>query len=56
MPVEKRDFKSQAKLFIPTISEKTVRSNQRLLKKELDEVGKLKKELKKLIESNKKGK
>jgi len=45
MPHERRDPVSKARLFIPTVSEKSHIQSQRQLKKDLDEVAKLKKEL-----------
>ena len=56
MPIEKRDHVSGAKLFIPTSSERATLQNARKLKQELDEVGKMKEELAKLIEEAKRAK
>jgi len=56
MPMEKRDAKSKAKLFVPNHRERSLLSNQRKLSRELDEVSKLKTELKLLIEDAKKDK
>lgn len=53
MPVEKRDYRSKARLFVPTASERAVRSSQKKLDKELKEVGELKKEMEKLIKESK---
>lgn len=45
MPTEKRDPNSHARLFIPTTTEKSFLSGTRKLKKELEDVSKLKEEL-----------
>jgi hypothetical protein len=49
MPLEKRDPRSGAKLFVPTAFEKATIQQQRDLKKSLAEVEDLKAELKELI-------
>jgi len=54
MPLEKRDPHSKARLFIPTNRERAMVHSQRLLNKELDEVAKLKEELRQLIDESKK--
>jgi len=54
MPLEKRDPHSKARLFIPTNRERSLVHSQRLLNKELDEVAKLKEELRQLIDESKK--
>lgn len=55
MPLEKRDPRSGAKLFVPTEFEKATIKQQRDLKKSLAEVEDLKAELKALIEQVKRG-
>lgn len=56
MAIEKRDSVSHAKLFIPSKTEKAIRSQREKLSKELKEVEKLKKELQSLIKELKKEK
>ncbi len=54
MPLEKRDPHSKARLFIPTVRERSLVKSQRLFDQKLSEVDKLKEELQQLIEDNKK--
>ena len=54
MPIEKRDPRSGAKIFVPTASERATIRQSRELKKQLKEVEEMKKELKQLIEQYKK--
>lgn len=55
MPTEKRDPNSHARLFIPTTTEKSFLSGTRKLKKELEDVSKLKEELLDILAQAKKG-
>jgi hypothetical protein len=54
MPVEKRDPKSGALIFVPTSSERATIQQSRELQKKLAEVDMLKEELQSLIEQYKK--
>lgn len=51
MPKEVRDHRSGARLFVPTASERAHIQQQRELKQSIEEVNKLKAELKELAES-----
>ncbi|AMB18671.1 hypothetical protein BH780_gp088 [Bacillus phage Eldridge] len=54
MPLERRDPHSKARLFIPTVREKSLVTSQRLLNQKINEVDKLKAELEQIIKDAKK--
>lgn len=49
MPIEKRDPKSKAKLFIPTNRERSLINSQRLLNQSLKEVEVMKQQLQEML-------
>lgn len=56
MPIERRDPNSKAKLFIPTVEERTLIGKHRVLDSKIKEVDEMRAELDQLIKSLKKDK